>query len=272
MNEEFQHIDDLERYTKGDMKTEELQQFEKRLQNDPDLLDELNDFQDMTVAIEKKGDQELWNELAGLREKMEGKIIHKKTTTLPTKPNASIIPLFKKLAVAASLILAITAAIYLFNPISNNGNKLYANFYKTEAINLPIILDDLEAYSMADPANQQKKDLAIHLEQFELKNYSASIKGLNNYLQQNPTDKVAQLYLGLSLMEQQKFEEAITKLTPLNNASEFKYQDTANWYLALCYLSVNRNQTKQKELLQSLINSTTSNYKDLAKDLLEKIK
>jgi len=271
MNEEFRHIENLERYTKGEMVGDELEHFEIKLQEDASLLQELNDYQDMMLGIEKIGDDLLWNELTVVREKMKQERSQQELSATTSKSSARIIPLFRRLAIAASIILVSITSFYLLFPSTNDGDRIYANFYESDKISLPIILDDLEAYSMAEPESQQKKDLAASLKSYEDENYTASFQSLSNHLNKYPNDEVAQLYRGLTLMEQKNFDAAIENLEPLSSDANFEYQDLATWYLALCYIK-GKETDQANKLVNKLATSANSNYKNLAKRLQEKLK
>jgi cytochrome c-type biogenesis protein CcmH/NrfG len=93
---------------------------------------------------------------------------------------------------------------------------------------------------------------------------------LNEYLRKNPDKTEASFFLGVSEMENDNFDRAITIFSDLCENRSNLYLDHSQWYLALCYVKTGRYEQATEEL-QAIIN-TGSYYKSKARKVIRKIK
>lgn len=276
MNEDFLHIERIEKYVYEEMALAERKAFEKNLQTDATLKQEFILFQDMMNSVELLGDEQVTQDIQSVQTelKSEGFFEKVKIAKVENKQQqtATIIPLFRRLAIAAS-ILFLGIVSFLLWPNNPSYEQIYATFYSPEKNVLPIILDDLESLGLTDVNKVSKTSLATGLAFYENKAYSNAITSLETHLQTYPTDKLAQLYLGLSAMEIKDYTKSIVQLEALQSAEDFSYTTIVDWYLALSY-----SQSKDKlqrvkiiPLLEKIANGENAVYADKAKKMLAKI-
>lgn len=123
-------------------------------------------------------------------------------------------------------------------PPQVGGQKIkeaYAAFYETEKTALPGILEPLEELGLADPDRRRKQQLAAALKHYEEGRFREARAALAAHLERYPGEQLAQLYLGLALLETGGHSEVPEYLAPLTEDASFQYAHTAKWYLALAY-------------------------------------
>ena len=153
------------------------------------------------------------------------------------------------LAIAASIALLIFALNQIFQ------QPLYDQY----AIHQPLNL--IEKSESAPTAAQAQ-------EQFNNKNYKGAYQSLTTYLEQFPDDTKALLAKGISALELNRYEEALTIFDQIHQGSTV-FQSTGTWYLALTYLK-QKNFEKAKEFLNQIPRSDRLLY-NKAQELRNKI-
>ena len=96
------------------------------------------------------------------------------------------------------------------------------------------------------------------MDAYDDQNYQRAISLLQPYMEANPKQRSAALYLGIAEMELSNYGKAESHLTDALN--DPRYQQQADWYLALLYLRMN-DVHKSSETLQKIIDPG-NHYKD----------
>ncbi len=124
------------------------------------------------------------------------------------------------LGIAASILLIAT-----FTFLLNDSQDLYSEYYEPYPNFEVTVLrgadeDDLisQAYKAYDEAN-----------------YDLAIEKFAELLDSNPIDVPARFFYGISLMEGEKFKEAISNFGLVKEGNQ-EYFEASQWYTALCYL------------------------------------
>jgi TolA-binding protein len=245
----------------------ERQDFEQKLQSDALFREDFEAYQLMIQGIEQFGTQQLTGNISTIENKLnhenffipQPKILNMKNTT----PNSTRI-----LAIAASVAVLVVAAIYFTqkNEPNYDNSNAFAQFHKPEQTVVTKIMDELSAPGFAGDKNA-KDSLATALKLYKDMDFTGARAYLASYMDKHPEDKVAKMYLGLSLFEMSDYAKAAAHLSPLVNQKDFEYNSTAKWYLALAYM-----QFKSKvgyidgsKLLQEMANDPESTYNKDAK-------
>ncbi len=220
----------IEKYFAGDLTPSELAAFETLLKNGKDFKEVVELYQDIENTLTSRvTNMQEENDLRNTLEDL-GKIHIKKETTKTAK--VFKLKPYIKYVVAASLVLFATL-FYLNN--SNTG--LYADFAKHPNLDLVV-----RGNTNAHEVNAQKA--------FNAKNYALAEQELSILLAADSTKVELQLYLAISLMEQNKFVLAESILEKIKNGNSI-YKNKAIWNLALCKLK-QKDFKACKQILKTL--------------------
>ncbi len=267
------------RFLDGDMTLGEMTVFEKELDDNPAMREQLNFEQHVrdSLAFNKT------------------KIIDSNSTT--AKNATAIINVNRKrwfaIAAAAAILVIVLSVIFLkpekdidkdivqsndTNSVKKNDTtaititqpndsiktltfiKLYQQYFTTDAVpeNYPMYLAEaLTNYQSGDYAAIQKLNLADIPE----------IRGTES---KQPILELGHYYKGIAFLKTNNTKEAILNLQWVqNNSTDKNLQLKAQWYLALAYLK-NNNATEAIKLLKKITDkSTYHRYKNEAKSLLK---
>ncbi len=230
---DFIYLDDLDRFHGGQMSEKERAMFNQRLQQDPELSRENDAFLLLQKGIVVDGEKTLRHQLTAIRVKLEKEQFFETITPkpIPSMKNNSF--RWGWYAAAAVLLIAVAVVVFMPQKDSVSPEDAFARFYKPESTVLPKVLDEMESAGFADaePANDT---LTRALKAYEANEYQDALTNLNLYLLNYPDDQLANLYLGLTLMQLSEYGKAIGKLGALATDEQFTHKNTARWYLALC--------------------------------------
>jgi len=276
----FLTTEDIDDYLEGKANTEEQSAMENRLAEDSDFKEDFHLHQLTTEGIERGAAtsefSDLFNKIDSDLER-EGFFDPITTGTQPdqSKAEAKIVRFpFRGLAVAASVTLAVFSTWWYFQAPSTEtiyashfsplDDQLSAELSEMGFIQRPyydILEDGIKAYN--DARNSTDNNTTNE-------RYNTAKGLLTQYLNAAPaTDEfypTAKLYLAISHLELEDFNEAISLLTPITE-QDFPQKVDAQWYLALSYLKTNQ-QEKAIPLLTALDQST---YAKQAQDILKNI-
>ena len=245
------------------MSNEELHDFEKKLEKDETLADAVNLQGDLLKGIELFGDQKLREKI----QQAEHKMTKRESFREQQKPR--VIKLFsvRNMAIAASFLILIVAAYFLFRPTDQPG-RLYANYFQMDQPALDNELEELSLIGMGISDRERRDQLKSGLELIQTGRYEEAVPALRAHLQAYPEDEVAGYFLGLSLMQTKSFEQAIFVLAPIEGDSESEYNDDARWFQALSWLQIPEGQDNAIQLLEQ-ISGAFDSYSGQAAQLLK---
>jgi len=247
---------EIENYLLGELDNEQLLAFEKRLKEDSDFAKEVTLYKEINTTLSSRfssydEENKLRNTLEDLGTIHISKPISNQIKDKFKKKEIKVFSLkkYSKYLVAASLVLF--ASLLWMN---SNDNPAYKDFANFEIIELTVRGDN-------------NKHLANAQKAFNNKDFKLAQKEFEILLQEDSTKVELQLYLAISLIEQNKFELADSILTKIINGKTV-YINKAIWYLSLSKLK----QKKHKECkgLLKTISKESDEYLN-AKKLLSKL-
>jgi len=159
-------------------------------------------------------------------------------------------------SVAAVLLLGFGLTV-LFN--SKSGTNLYSQYYQ------PYKVVDGQTRSVDQQVNLKYKDA---LKLYNNRNFSQASDLFKELLNTDSNSAKIHLLYGISLMEEQKNNDAIINFKAIiNNNGEYIIE--AKWYLALAYIKI--QDIKSAKILLNELTETPGYYKDKSKELLQKL-
>jgi tetratricopeptide (TPR) repeat protein len=239
----------IERYNAGEMDHIEKRWFEKELSGNDTLQNEVNFRKRVDNAL-------IQHDLISLRNKLSVLEKNRKEKSV-SSPGKKAIGIRFAAAVAALLVIG---SIYILISGNNTRESLYNTNYEVYGINAASRSENGAADAEFRSAIRMFSDL----------DYSGAAASLGNYLKSHPANMEARFIYGVSEMENQNFNGAISSFRKIIEHDNNLYLDKAQWYISLCYLKTgDLNETTRH--LDAIINSE-SIYKVKAKRLLRKIR
>jgi tetratricopeptide (TPR) repeat protein len=240
----------IERYNAGEMSEAERQWFQKELEGNEKLRNE--------VSLRKRTDEILKNQnVISLRNKLSRIENQRKEVTQSSKDSKKT-TYIRYAAVFAGLILI--GSITLFSGKNLNSEKIMKHYYKV----YEPPTNQRSAQSGADA------DFTLALEFYNTHDYENAAILFNKVLDNKPNDMQTVLLKGVANFEEKKYPEAKQSFGKVIDDKNNLYIDQAQWYLALCYL--NTNETEKAKQLFKIIIKEDGIYKNDAKKIISGLK
>ena len=240
----------IEDYLDGRLSAEARAELEARLAADEELARALDLRQDMDRRLRK---QEKRAELKATLTELGNEFFQSETTA--AKPaEAKRIPLRRRwYAYAAAILLLATASVVLY---LNLRPGLYEQYAQHAPLSLTVMSADADA-------------LGAQAEQtFNAGDYENAYAALQGYVNANPTNNLARLYLGISALETDRPQEAQSIFSRLKTEAGGQWADYGEWYLALSYLNQGDKEACRMELEEI---TEDSEWYEEARALLKKL-
>jgi len=241
----------IERYIAGNMDETEKSWFEKELDGNTVLQNELKLRRRVDSSLERHDIIELRNKLSAIEKERRDRMITTKTYSVRRTP------ILRFAAVITSLLLI--GSLYI---ISNSGSNP-ENLYKK----------NFQAYSYSGVSRSgdlKSDDFRSAMDHYTRNDFKGAASLLKKYLSSKPEAMEAELYYGVAEMKNNNFPVAKSSFRTIIDNSDNLYIDVAQWYLALCYVKTNEKQNALTQL-ESIINSNNI-FRDKARKLARKIK
>jgi tetratricopeptide (TPR) repeat protein len=236
----------IERYNAGEMSEAEKQWFQKELEGNDKLRNE--------VHLRKRTDEILKNQnVISLRSKLSQIENQRKEVKQQVKKSKKT-TYIRYAAVFAGLVLI--GSITLFSGKNLSREKIMKQYYK--AYEPPT--------SQRSAHAETEADFSLALEFYNTHDYEKAAILFNKVLENKPNDMQTVLLKGVANFEEKKYPEAKQSFGKVIDDKNNLYIDQAQWYLALCYL--NTNETDKAKQLFKLIVKEGGIYKDDAKKII----
>jgi len=243
-NEEFDDIT-LQRYLDDDMSEQERKTFEKNIEENETLKNEVATYKTLAAGIAYQGKKAAWEKVQALEKQAEQR-------PTPVKPMGKNRLWY---AIAASVALLITA-YFIFFHTGSEPEELFAEYF--------------EPYPALAYAPNRNDTVAENLKEqafgaYSNENYDEAINLFQQILEKED-EPVVWFYLGNAYLAGNQPENAIQAFNKtLENNTDVTNQ--SQWFLALSYLA-NNNPDRAVDVLEQLSN-TNSTYKNKAEQLLQ---
>jgi tetratricopeptide (TPR) repeat protein len=239
----------IERYISNEMGKEEKTWFEKELDGNPSLENELN-FRRKTDSIIKN------SEIMDLRTKLQTIEKNKSAKKVTQKSRKSQI--LRSAAVFTGIILL--GSIFLFHGRNDNRELIFDKYYKS--------YESLSATRSALPEVSSIYSEAMNY--YNNHDYVNAAQSLEKLLSKDQENIEYRFQLANSYMGMQSYPEAGKSYLKVIEDNNNLFIEDAQWYLALCYYMTNDDAKAKSQL--DLIAASESRYKKDARKLLKSIK
>ncbi|MCX6332960.1 MAG: tetratricopeptide repeat protein [Bacteroidia bacterium] len=239
----------IERYNAGEMTDAEKQWFQKELEGNDKLREE--------VELRAKTEIVLNNHPSLLlRRKLRE--IEKQRAEGMTSKNSGRQSSIRYAAVIAVLVLL--GSIFLFNNRNLSGNEII-NKFKTP-------YEGISASRSTESITNNDYRKAV--EYYNIHDYNTAALYFSKVLKSNPGDMESTMLYGVSSFEEKNYPLAEQSFNMVVGNNENLYIEDAQWYLALCYIQTDQKSRAVEQL--SMIRNSESLYRTDARKVLRRIR
>jgi tetratricopeptide (TPR) repeat protein len=217
----------IERYNAGEMSESEKNWFEKELEGNEELKNEVR-LRKLTDEVLEKQD------IISLRAKLSSIEKRREAERLDIK---RLRPVFYKIAAAIAGLLVIGSLVI------NNGRNLSSD----EIINLYYKVYEIPTQARSGESSASA-DFTHALEYYNSQQYGLAAVYFNKVLESNPKDMQSMLLVGISNFSEKRYPEAKQSFVRVIDDNNSYYVEAANWYLALCYVKTDEKEKALKQL------------------------
>jgi len=238
----------IERYNAGEMDKTEIKWFEKELNGNDSLCQE--------VMIRKKADQMLLHhDLISLRNKLSSleKARKEKLVESAAKKATAI----RYAAAFAGLVLI--GSLFMITGKNQGTASLYSK--------------NFSAYESPGPSRTPQLSVDDQfvkaLQYYSEKDFLNAKALFTEYLNNNPENMQAMLLYGVTEMENKNYPDAKSSFNKIINNRNNLYIDHARWYLALCNIATGETAEAKQQMLA--IKKSDSIYRNKARKILRNL-
>ncbi|MBN2699281.1 MAG: tetratricopeptide repeat protein [Bacteroidales bacterium] len=247
----------IQKYLDHELSEKEMIQFEQDLEASPELLADLNLFQEVDEAIADTDVLDFRAQLTDLRNENHRSETGRKFLRFTR-------PWHYAASAALALLVAIGLATILGRPLSNKD--LFKKYMKPYELVLTNRAQDANInMNVATEELLMQQASRYYL----LKDYEQAIFYYEKVLEANSGKMDASLYSGIAYMETDQYDKASTSFNKVIEQHDNMFLEKAEWYLGLCFLATNETDRARRQFAR--IASSSSYYKDEAFKILKKM-
>ena len=244
----------IDRYLDGELSGEELRWFERELESNHDLAEEVNLHREVHQAIREK-------DVLDLREQLD--TIHVALEPEHERVLARKVLQSKYTRIVAATVAVLIAAGFLVNNLLNgpaDSDKLFTKYYERPDLSVTVRSDNTVV------------DKAFHeaISMFNDERYAEALPLFEKVILLDERNMKAHMGAGISQMETDKPGKAENSFMTVINHNDNLYVDQAEWYLGLCYLKVN-NEAMAKVQFDKIASGDYDFKKEEAGKILKKL-
>ena len=247
MKENYDEIELIEQYLEGALEIEQKKLIEEKISNDKNYKVDVEQYKLLIDGIRYSGRKKLHTKL----KKWD---VELSDDTDVTNNKISIMH-FKWYYAAASIAIFMVAGFLIYNNLNSGYDSIVANHY--------------EPYNYIPETNRgsvnDKNSIEEIFDYYDRGEYAQALQIIQNLDATSKTERVNFIFANV-LQAMKNYEEAIPVYGQIIQTGSI-YTNGSKWYLALCYLSMEKVE-KARPLLEELKLSNSS-YTPKAKSLLK---
>lgn len=230
----------IDRYLQQEMTEDEETAFRQKMNHEPGFREKVNEVRLVLLAIAE----------TGVEEKM--KTFHQHIAAPPVTGKNKTIRL-RYFAVAASVAIIVSLAVWLLLMNNNAKADLYSSYYKPDP-GLMTMMGRTDKYEFEKAMVSYRNG-----------EYRQAITSWKEQLNRNPSSDTLGYFLGAAYQAAGVTDSAKIYLSKIAAQTESNFYKDANWYLALIYLKTNNRTGALSHLKLSAHSKTEELIKQLEK-------
>ncbi len=219
--------EEFESFLLGDMTVEEEISFNQKLEKDPTLQSQFEEFKTLFFVVEEQG----------LRMKLDEFHSNFEIQSASKKSN------FNSYRIAAGVAILLSLGLWFLNRPSHN-ERLYKEYFSPDP-GLPTVMGSNDNYDFYEAMVDYKQG-----------NYEVAIEKWEKLLIEKPSNDTLNYFLGVSHLAKNNTVIAINYLTSVSEMKNSVFYDESNTYLGLAFLK--EGKTDDAKIVFSRSNSEKS--------------
>lgn len=245
------NLETIEKYIDGELKGQELLEFENLLSTDPDIKSEYELSMQINQSV-------MEDDVMALRETME--YMYEDDTKVQRTPNLFTRRKFYYAAASAALLIAAGGIVQKMSNPNLSSDAVFDKYYEPYDVTVTYRSGNTEV----------DRVLLNALEQYEEQDYEQALQLFEKVLDKGKSNMALNLYSGIAYLEEEKYQKAKTSFSYIMSDKDNLFIEQAEWYLSMCYLKTEKRD-KARLVLNKII-ERESYYKDQAKDVLKDLR
>jgi len=235
----------IERYIANEMNEDEKSWFEKEIEGNSALRDEVELRRKTETALKNQDVIKLRAKLAAIEKSRE--------RTIPVKSPGKRVTM----GIAATItIMVVVGSAILSQPRHLSNDQIFKQYYKS--------YDELSSSRSSEAG--VNKDYDKGMKYYTVHDYSNAALYFSKVLTNDPGNMTSEMYYGTSNFEINNYPEAKSSFSKVIDNNNNLFIEDARWYLALCYIRTNEIK-KAVSQLSDIKNSRSIYSKDAGKIL-----
>jgi tetratricopeptide (TPR) repeat protein len=263
----FNLSDFIERYNAGEMSDSQKVWFEKELEGNEKLQNEVNLRKRTDEILGNQNIISLRNKLSAIEKRREADIQYQsKDADIQYQSRKADIQYRKTKMPVYMKYVAVMAGVLLIGSFTMFPKK---NLSSDEIMN--------RYYKVYEPPTAQRSgqsetnsDFTKALEFYNIHDYREAAILFNKVVENNPRDMQSELLSGVANFGNKKYVEAKQSYVKVINDNNNLFIETAKWYLALCYVQTNEKEKAVQQL--ETIKKEDGIYSNDAKKIIRRYK
>lgn len=270
MDSKYTNEELIEKWINNELSDAELIEFEKKMETDTEFKKDAELSKDIAISIDHSGQEDLRKKLQKTESNLEQEDFFSTNSNIKTmKPQNEKSSIGKWIGMAAAVLLLLGAAMFLLNQNDDKGTdpviattdgdpkEAFKKYYKPDKKEVAKLIAEYESLGFADPEKAQKDSLSTALKLYSENKFEEARVLLSAYITNYPKDNVANLYMGLCLLQQSEYAKASRFLEDVVQDDKFQQNTMAKWYLGLCYSQFGSKQglDKTRTIMNELANT-----------------
>jgi tetratricopeptide (TPR) repeat protein len=251
MKQDLEYTVFIERYLRGEMGPDEHNWFEKEIEGNLLLRDEIELHKKIDIVLSDSDMIALKNQLDRIHEEIE---------EVTQNGQGAIRKIYRRVYYSATALVVgvLLFVLYLTNR-NFSTNQLIEKFYEPNVA------------SVTFRGNDSNENLLAHaMELYNKKEYKQAIQIFESILREDKSKIGLNLYSGISYMEIKEYEQANERFQRIIDNKPNPFVESATWYLGMCYI-MTENQDKAIEQFEILAKGDGF-YKKNAKKILRRMR
>ena len=248
MNERYQYLLLIDKYLAGEMDESEVRQFEQKLLENKDLLNDMEFEKDISKILGQ-------TDVIEFRQKVKEAIGMAKLES----PLRRVIPLTPRrimlMAASITILIVLAAAVYILVPKTYSNSRLFSMYYDSEN---PIHITRSGSSSLVEA-----------MRYYQQKNYPEAITLFKEFLKDDPHNSAIRFYMAIAEIETNQNEDAIASFREIIRDGNNLYVEPAEWYLGLCLLRTNQNELALKQFSEIAADEHNSYQNEAVKIIMQ---
>jgi tetratricopeptide (TPR) repeat protein len=241
----------IQPFLDGELSREELDWFNKELQSNAVLAEDIKLYREVDNAIREQ-------DVMDLRDQLD--VIHNTIGDLSKEP-AKQSKYRKVLSYAAIASLAILISFGILMKVQHKkltNQQIYQRHYEPYEVTM--------VYRSGE--TQNLIDLAML--KYDAQDYFGAIEIYEQILSKEPGNMESNLYSGISYLETEQYSKADNRFRTIIDHNDNLYIEQAEWYLGFCYLQTGKNLEARAHFKE--ISKGDGSYSKKARKIMRSIK